>query len=97
MKIPLVDDETGVARDETFVFEGVYAPGTVDADGNDISGQANTIPITKDISWYALGPGSGFTGPSEQFVEDGGWVRLRQLSLNMTLVIWLKIQNSLKG
>ena len=54
----LVDDETGVARDETFVFEGVYAPGTVDADGNDISGQANTIPPTKDISWYALGPGS---------------------------------------
>ena len=78
----LVDDETGVARDETFIFEGVYAPGTVDADGNDISGQANTIPITKDISWYAQGPGSGFTGPSEQFVEDGGWVRLRQLSLN---------------
>ena len=93
----LVDDETGVARDETFVFEGVYAPGTVDADGNDISGQANTIPITKDISWYALGPGSGFTGPSEQFVEDGGWVRLRQLSLNYDFSDMVKNSKFIKG
>ncbi|MEL0108961.1 MAG: SusC/RagA family TonB-linked outer membrane protein, partial [Cryomorphaceae bacterium] len=47
---------SGAARGETFVWEdvvmgnsGVYAPGTTDADGNDISGQPNSTPILNDI------------------------------------------------
>lgn len=32
-------------------------------------------------NWYRNGPGSGFTGPAEQFMEDASWVRLRELSL----------------
>jgi TonB-linked SusC/RagA family outer membrane protein len=35
-----------------------------------------------DESWYRDGPGSGFTGPSEQFVEHVSWTRLREASVN---------------
>ena len=35
-----------------------------------------------DESWYRSGPGSGFTGPSEQFVEHVSWTRLREASVN---------------
>ena len=80
---------SGAGRGETFVWEdvvmgnsGVYAPGTVDADGNDISGQPNTTPILNDIDSYALGPLSGFTGASRPFIEDGSWVRLRNIGVS---------------
>jgi TonB-linked SusC/RagA family outer membrane protein len=36
--------------------------------------------------WLSIvGTGGGFTGPGEQFMEDAGWVKLRELSLNFTL------------
>ncbi len=80
---------SGAARGETFVWEdvvmgnsGVYAPGTTDTDGNDISGQPNSTPILNDIDSYALGPLSGFTGASRPFIEDGSWVRLRNIGVN---------------
>lgn len=38
-----------------------------------------------DEYWYRQGPGSGFTGPSEQFVEDASWTRLREVSLSYDL------------
>jgi TonB-linked SusC/RagA family outer membrane protein len=34
--------------------------------------------------YYWAGPGSGFTGPGEQFIEDGGFFRLRRVSLSYT-------------
>ncbi|MCT4624092.1 MAG: SusC/RagA family TonB-linked outer membrane protein [Schleiferiaceae bacterium] len=34
-----------------------------------------------DELWYTDGPGSGFTGPDEQFVEEITWTRLRELSV----------------
>lgn len=33
---------------------------------------------------HRVGPFSGFTGPSEQYVEDASWTRLRELSLGYT-------------
>lgn len=42
-------------------------------------------PVIVDDSYYWGGPGSGFTGPFEQFIEDGGYVRLREVGLNYTL------------
>lgn len=79
----------GTGRGETFVWtdnvtgnSGYYAPGEVDANGNDIGGQPNNTPILNDIDSYALGPLSGFTGASRAFIEDGSWVRLRTVSLN---------------
>ncbi|MDY6993848.1 MAG: TonB-dependent receptor, partial [Pseudomonadota bacterium] len=42
-------------------------------------------PVAIDETWYRIGPGSGFTGPDGQFVEDGGFVRLREVSLRYSL------------
>jgi TonB-linked SusC/RagA family outer membrane protein len=57
------------------VIEGVKAS----------DGSPNDIPIVKDINWYVLGPGSGFTGPTSQFIEETDWVRLRELTLSYKL------------
>lgn len=35
-----------------------------------------------DEIWYTAGPGSGFTGPDEQFIEDASWARLRELTVS---------------
>ena len=41
-------------------------------------------PVLMDESWYTT-LGSGFGSLKEQFVEDGSWTRLRQLSLSYRL------------
>lgn len=38
-----------------------------------------------DEAWYRNGPGSGFTGPTEEFIEDASWTRLRELTLSYNL------------
>ena len=42
-------------------------------------------PVIIDETYFYDGPGSGFTGPSEQFVEDGSYVRLREVNLSYLL------------
>ena len=37
-------------------------------------------------NWLSIvGTGGGFTGPGEQFMEDAGWVKLREVSISFTL------------
>jgi TonB-linked SusC/RagA family outer membrane protein len=40
--------------------------------------------VLVDEAWYISGPGSGFTGPEEQFVEDASWYRIRDVRLSYT-------------
>lgn len=42
-------------------------------------------PVLVDETYFWDGPGSGFTGPAEQFIEDGSYVRLREISLSYTI------------
>ena len=65
------------------VFDGVY--GHVDADGNGVSsGVTNVTPVVEDQAWYR-GQGSNFGGgPSSAAMEDGSWVRLRDISISYT-------------
>lgn len=66
---------TAQTREETpFVLNGVLA------DGNG-GFTPNNIPIVRDRSYWTSNVG-GFGSVGEQFVEDGGWVRLRELSLS---------------
>ena len=48
------------------------------------NGQANNIPVVRDQSYWTSSLG-GFGAVGEQFVEDGGWIRLRELSLSYNL------------
>ncbi|UCH10603.1 MAG: SusC/RagA family TonB-linked outer membrane protein [Fidelibacterota bacterium] len=51
-----------------------WGPG-VDEDGEVM------VKNPADISWYALGVGSSFTGASSAFVEDGSYIKLREVAL----------------
>ena len=61
----------------------------INADGNYVvRGQIENFggnDVFLDESYYWSGPGSGFTGPDEQFLEDASWSRLRQVSLSYDL------------
>jgi TonB-linked SusC/RagA family outer membrane protein len=51
--------------------------------------------LIDENNWYVGDIGSGFTGPSAQFVEPGGFVKLRELGLSYTVSApWL---NSVLG
>lgn len=65
------------------VFAGVM--GHTDPNGNVvIDGGKNTTPATLNEAWYR-GNGGGFGNVSSQFVQNGGWVRLRELNLSYSL------------
>jgi outer membrane receptor protein involved in Fe transport len=56
-----------------------------DGNGNEIPGpgDVNTAVVKLDESWrWWDGYGSGFTGPSSPYIEDAGWVRLRELTFS---------------
>ena len=58
-------------REGTQVFEGV--------------GPGQGTPVSKGQEWYAVQPGSLFTGVDSPFVEDGGYVKLREIAVSYTL------------
>lgn len=71
--------------DSTYVFNtGVYegsVTGHIDDDGNLVTGGANNTAVPLDQAWYQ-GLGSDFGGgATEAFVEDGSYVKLRELTL----------------
>ncbi len=50
------------------------------------AGPGVEVPVQIDqANWYQGGIGSGFTGPSSQFIEDGGFVKLREIAVAYTL------------
>lgn len=42
-------------------------------------------PVALDEAWYTSGPGSGFTGAGEQYVENVNTTRLREITLSYSL------------
>ncbi|MCL5991815.1 MAG: SusC/RagA family TonB-linked outer membrane protein [Bacteroidetes bacterium] len=72
-------------RGSTKVFTGVK--GHYDETGNLVtSGATNDIVATLDENWLAFGNGNGFYGSNtEDFIEDAGWVRLREVSVSYEL------------
>jgi TonB-linked SusC/RagA family outer membrane protein len=88
--------ETASRETATTVKKGVYgyenADGSVtytDASGNNsATAVANTTEIALDQDYYFVGPGSNFgTGPTENFIEDSDWLRLRELTFGYTLPV----------
>jgi TonB-linked SusC/RagA family outer membrane protein len=41
--------------------------------------------VILDEDWYRNGAGNGFNGPTEEFMEPSGYVRLREVSLSYTM------------
>ncbi|MDB4950263.1 MAG: TonB-dependent outer membrane protein SusC/RagA [Gemmatimonadetes bacterium] len=53
--------------------------------GQPVAGPGAQTATLFDQNWYTSDIGSGFTGPSVQFIEDGGFVKLRDISLSYTV------------
>ncbi|MGH7547754.1 MAG: SusC/RagA family TonB-linked outer membrane protein [Gemmatimonadales bacterium] len=50
------------------------------------AGPGKGTPVLIDqANWYQGGIGSGFTGPASQYIEDAGFVKLREISVSYTL------------
>jgi hypothetical protein len=87
------DTET---RGEQKLWEGVYGHYNADGEVEHFNtpyvtssgltagpGVENATVVTMDEDWYFYqGEGSVFNGPSEPYVEEAGWVRLRELTLS---------------
>ncbi|MEI8203986.1 MAG: SusC/RagA family TonB-linked outer membrane protein [Bacteroidota bacterium] len=69
-------------RGTSEVISGVQ--GHYDGNGNLVIDGTNTLTTVKNQAWYT-GVGGGFNGPTEQFIEDANWVRLREVSLYYSL------------
>ena len=48
------------------------------------NGQPNTIPVVRDQTYWTSSLG-GFGAVGEQFVQDGGWIRLREVNISYDL------------
>lgn len=66
-------------RDKNVTFEGVM--GHLDDNLNVITDGNNSTPVLYNQDWVQGGFGSGFTGPTELYVEDGSFIRLRELTV----------------
>ncbi len=67
------DGQTGVFGQTYMPNEHVAGPG---------AGQSVDINW---LTWFWNGLGSGFTGPSSQYIEDAGYVKLREIAVSYTL------------
>lgn len=79
------DTEINRSENRVAVFDGVLASSY---DGNEEAPSEwvnNDIAVPLDMNWHLGGPGSGFTGPTDQFIEDGSWIRIRELTLAYSL------------
>lgn len=70
-------------RGTTKVFTGVK--GTLIGDSVVTTGVSNDANVVLDQKWLNEKDGHGFGQNTEDFIEDTGWVRLRELSLSYQL------------
>ena len=77
---------TADTREETpFVIDGVLGDGT-----------PNNIPIVRDQNYWTSSLG-GFGAVGEQFVQDGGWIRLREVNVSYNLPSSIFSDSFVKG
>lgn len=70
-------------RDVDVVFGQSYMPACPGCSG-EVAGPGAGETVTIDQGWYQ-GLGSGFGAISRQFVEDGSYVKLREISVSYTI------------
>jgi hypothetical protein len=70
-------------RNTTVTFGKDYMPAHPGASGA-VEGPGKNTPVLLDQGWYQ-GDGSGFGEVSAQFIEDGSYAKLRELSMSYNL------------
>lgn len=69
-------------RDVNRVFGTDYMPTRPGVSGV-VAGPGVGVAVPIGFGWSAQNIGSGFTGPSAQFIEDGSYTKLREVSVSM--------------
>lgn len=67
----------GAGQDETF--------GETFLENESVAGPGAGTAVPINWFWYLIDVGSGFTGPSSQFIEDAGFVKLRNITVRYTM------------
>jgi TonB-linked SusC/RagA family outer membrane protein len=71
-----------VDREGAFVIDGVLGDGTFDANGNpNASTNPNNVAINGNTYWRSYKGDNGGSA-TENAIQDGGWVRLRDVSIS---------------
>jgi len=68
-------DTEGREPGDEVIFDGVKAS----------DGSVNNIEVIKGQNWYFNGQGSAITGSYSSYIEDAGWIRLREIALTYSL------------
>ena len=68
-------------RDQMAIFGKNYMPAHNGASGV-VAGPGVGVEVPLGFAWTSANIGSGFTGPSAQFIEDGSYTKLRELSVS---------------
>lgn len=82
---------SGDNRGTDVAFAGTYGHLTDDLEV-ETSGDGSANTIFYDQNWVQGGFGSGFTGPTELFIEDASYIRLREVNIGYSFA-----PNILKG
>ena len=77
-------------RDDDYVFTGIKGHWDGGVLVPDAGNPANDIKVKLDQTWRTSGEGSGFTGPTVDYLEDASWVRLRELTISYSFNKMLK-------
>lgn len=84
-------------RDQSLIFGKTYCPGGCDPKSFKVFGPGVGVPALIDQDWFQ-GLGSGFGDIATQFMEDGSYVKLREISLAYTFdQPWVRRTTSLSS
>ncbi len=73
-------DAQGVADHSELRGHQVIFDGVIDNPGESNDGQPNTTPVILDQNYYSISAGN--RDIAERWIEDGSWIRLRDVSLS---------------
>ncbi|MFN0275496.1 MAG: SusC/RagA family TonB-linked outer membrane protein [Chitinophagales bacterium] len=74
---------SGENRDQLVDFEGTYGHLNEDLSVT-TTGDGSANQFLFDQSWAQGGFGSGFTGPTELYIQDASYIRLREVNISYT-------------
>ena len=76
-------DDHSVSPTGSITFDGVYGHLNDDLSLTTTS-DPTSVTVPYGEAWAQFGFGSGFTGPTEAYIEDGSYIRLREVNLSYT-------------
>ncbi len=87
-------DESADGRDKAYKIDGVVQTG-VDPSGNPV--YADNTKYISSFNYFRTFKGDAGNYATENAIQDGGWIRLRDLGINYTFSLGPKVTKIVKG